>query len=307
MMNSKRYKHFIIAGTEKAGTTSVFSYLSGHPTICPSRVKETDFFRQEQPGSYQDYISFFEACNSYDKVLMESSPGYLSEAEKVSHRLHAKLPDAKLLFILRDPVERLISSFRFHVGRLNISDTLSIDDYVRNCFAYCRGEATPEQLGVGRWYLETLEQGLYASKLSHFRAHFPEAQIIVMFLDDLVKDSCAFMKTICTFVDIDSGYFDNFTFYRENVTFFGKNKMLHRMAIFLNNFLEPYFRKNPAVKRLFLSWYKAFNASEAKQTPMSPAIRDQLEVYYLHDKKQLLALLGGRENVPLKWLQGGVV
>lgn len=301
-MSRTRYKHFIIAGTEKAGTTSVFSYLSGHPAIRPSRVKETDFFRQEHPGSYNDYLSFFEGAPKFDKILMESSPGYLSEAEKVSSRLKAMLPDAKLLFILRDPVERLISSFRFHVGRLNIDDALSLDEYVGKCFAYYRNEAAPEQLGIGRWYLQALEQGLYANKLAHFHAIFSGTQISVMFLDDLVRDTRAFMQSVCVYANIDKGYFDNFTFYRENVTFFGKNKKLHNIAILLNNFLEPYFRKNPSMKRLLLSGYKTLNAKEAKQTPMSPAIRVQLEDFYLHDKAQLLALLGGLEKVPVKWL-----
>ncbi|HIJ91200.1 MAG: sulfotransferase domain-containing protein [Desulfobulbaceae bacterium] len=305
-MTSTQYKHFIIAGTEKAGTTSVFSYLSGHPEIFPSRVKETDFFRQEHLGSNEDYLSYFEGCPSSEMVLMEASPGYLSEAEKVSGRLQAALSEAKLLFILRDPVERLISSFRFHVGRLNIDDTISLDEYVTKCFAYYRGEATPEQLGIGKWYLQTLEQGLYAKKLSHFREMFPESQISVMFLDDLIRNTHAFMCSVCVFVGIDSSYFNNFTFHRENVTFFGKNKALHKAAILVNNFFEPFFRKNPAVKRLLLSWYKTFNASESKLTPMSPSVRSQLEDFYLSDKEQLLSMLGGSEKVSVRWLQGDI-
>lgn len=305
-MNSTQYKHFIIAGTEKAGTTSVFSYLSGHPEISPSRVKETDFFRQEDLGSNEDYLNYFEGTPLSDTVLMEASPGYLSEAEKVSNRLQATLPEVKLLFILRDPVERLISSFRFHVGRLNIDDTISLDEYVEKCFAYYRGEATPEQLGIGRWYLQALEQGLYARKLSYFRAMFPESQIAVMFLDDLIRDIHAFMHSVCVFVGIDSSYFDNFTFHRENITFFSKNKALHAAAILLNNFFEPFFRKNPVVKRLLLSWYKTLNASESKLTPMSPFIRSQLEDFYLPDKDQLLSMLGGPGKVSVRWLQGDV-
>jgi len=116
--------NFLIAGTEKAGTTSVFVYLSQHPQVCASSRKETDFFRNEFSGDRQRdeaaYAGYFRKCTADQHILMEASPAYLGEADIVAPRIHALLPDAKLLFILREPIARLYSAYNFYVARLSI-------------------------------------------------------------------------------------------------------------------------------------------------------------------------------------------
>src|SRR5690242_13037086 len=98
--SSSNLANFIIAGTEKAGTTSVFTYLSAHPSVCGSIVKETDFFRDSYTGDHPKdiakYAHFFERCASNSPIVMEASPGYLGCGEQVAIRIHALIPHAKL-------------------------------------------------------------------------------------------------------------------------------------------------------------------------------------------------------------------
>src|SRR5580765_445608 len=86
-----RFANFVIGGTEKAGTTSVFDYLSAHPQVCTSSRKETDFFRNGYTGNPEvdarRYGSFFERCDSRTPVIAEASPGYLGEAATVAPRM----------------------------------------------------------------------------------------------------------------------------------------------------------------------------------------------------------------------------
>ena len=71
------YRHLIIAGTAKAATSSLFDYLSAHPEVCGSRVKETYFFSQGYSGDTQRdrerYAAFF-APETTARVLFEASP-----------------------------------------------------------------------------------------------------------------------------------------------------------------------------------------------------------------------------------------
>ena len=158
--------NFVIGGTEKAGTTSVFVYLSEHPEVCAASKKETDFFRGQFTGNTaQDrlnYAKYFDRCNTENSVVMEASPGYLGEAELVAPRMHSMIPDAKILFILRDPIDRLYSLYNFHVGKLNIPGEVSFQDYVKRCFAYERGEGGARELPMHEWYLKTIALGRYA-------------------------------------------------------------------------------------------------------------------------------------------------
>src|SRR5687768_10444593 len=96
--------NFIIGGTDKAGTTSVFTYLSAHPSVCGSVIKETNFFRDYYTGDREvdvaNYTSYFGHCAHVAPIVMEASPVYLAGGAEVAVRVHALIPQTKLLFIL---------------------------------------------------------------------------------------------------------------------------------------------------------------------------------------------------------------
>jgi hypothetical protein len=297
--------NFIIGGTEKAGTTSVFTYLLAHPEVCGSRVKETDFFRHDDctdpARSAEAYAAHFSHCKAEGaRVVMEASPGYLGESAVVAPRMQTLLHDVKLLFILRHPVDRIYSSFNFHKARLELPDGLSFEDYVERCLQFDRG--TPaESLGVGRWFLQVLDFGRYAPHLEPFLLRFPAASIRVMFYEDLQRDERAFMKKLCAFLGIDPQYFDDYTFQAANVTFSSRFEGLHRQALKLNQMLEPLLRARPGLKRGLVSLYKRFNQAQQGYPAMSAAMRQKLQAYYEPSIRQLASLVG-EDALPPGWL-----
>lgn len=103
---------FIIIGTMKAGTTSLFKYLESNPEIGGSLVKETDFFIEKKNfGKGTDwYSSLFP--DSPHKAF-EASPNYTKRHlhPGVPKRLSALLPHVKLIYVVRDPVARIISHY----------------------------------------------------------------------------------------------------------------------------------------------------------------------------------------------------
>ena len=79
--------NIIIGGAQKAGTTSLFRYLSAHPFVCPSKIKEIHFFLKHKnvvnDESIKEYESFFSLCTLNQLIRVEASPLYLMESGSV--------------------------------------------------------------------------------------------------------------------------------------------------------------------------------------------------------------------------------
>ena len=117
---------FIIAGAGKSGTTALWAYLNQHPEICMSRIKEPMFFtnllgyRQggsiEAPvyeGRYKSGLEWYEklfAKCCQKRALGEASTAYMY-AKDAAGLIKKTLPEVKLIFLLRNPVDRLYSNY----------------------------------------------------------------------------------------------------------------------------------------------------------------------------------------------------
>lgn len=303
MNANSKIANFIIGGTEKAGTTSIFVYLSQHPDVCASSKKETDFFRHEYIGDksddYKNYARYFDAGNEAKRVLMEASPGYLGESLTVAPRMFSLTPDAKLLFILRDPVDRIYSSYNFHVGRLNIPKTIDFSEYVRRCMAYDSGDYSANDLALDDWYLKVLQFGRYSDSLKPFYDCFPAGNIKIMFFEDLKHDSLAFMTELSRFLEIDTTYWLTYEFRKTNVTFSSRNKLLHRLAMHLNSLSEPILRRRPNLKQALVNIYKSANQAQEGYDPMPNGLRNQLITYYQPSIDALRTFL--KNDMPESW------
>lgn len=296
-----RLPNFIIGGTEKAGTTSVFSYLAKHPQVAVSKRKETDFFRTDG-GDPADYARQFPQAGDR-RILLEASPGYLGEAEDVAPRMQAMLPGVKLLFILREPIDRFISSYRFHRARLNLPKELSFHEYLQHCLAYAEednGRAhVPSTLDD--WYLKVLPFGRYAGYLRRFFALFPREQIRVAFYDDLHRDPAAFMSNLSDFLDIDARFWTTADFERMNVTFSARRKWLHKIAIVANDRLETVLRPRPRLKANLLGVYQRLNREQNAERNPSAVDLALLDAFYAPANRDLESLLG--HELPNGWIK----
>ena len=291
--------NFIIGGTEKAGTTSIFSYLSMHPEVCGSCVKETDFFRNDLTGNtdvdFKKYNNFFSRCSTNVRVNMEASPGYLAAGLGVVKNMHALVPDAKILFILRSPIDRLYSSYNFHVTKLNIDENIGFEEYVRSCISYDANEKTPEELGIGEWYLKAFRAGDYFQHLKIYYSIYPESQVKVVLYEDLKNDVSGLMRSVCDFINVSPDYFDSYEFNKVNVTFSSKNKFIHKFAMLFNEKTEGFLRQRPGLKRILVALYKKINQSREGYDPMTDISRQLLVEQYKPGVDGLKTLMLDRE------------
>lgn len=104
--------NFIIMGAMKCGTTTLAQFLGSHPEIELSRRKETNFFQSE--SHFAQGLDWYESLfGKGRRYRFEASPNYTKRHifPGVPERMHATLPDVKLIYILRDPVERVVSHY----------------------------------------------------------------------------------------------------------------------------------------------------------------------------------------------------
>ena len=167
-MSANQYQHFIIGGTIKAATSSLFNYISAHPQVCGSRVKETWFFSMDYSGDlegdYKQYASYF-SPTAENTILFEASPDYLAYKENVAPRIKQVLPDVKLLFVLRNPVARLYSYFNFAKGGLQLPQDMSFEKFVEYCEQYNDGQTAAAESGIAIKHLRAMEIGNYGRYL----------------------------------------------------------------------------------------------------------------------------------------------
>ena len=121
MIEKNNLPNLIIAGVNKAGTTSLFQYLSWHPDIFSSKVKETCFYLparyEEEMQDLDIYKDFFKGYDGKEKYLMESTPGYFYGEKRIIDRMSEDLPDdIKIILLIREPVSRALSFYKFMIG-----------------------------------------------------------------------------------------------------------------------------------------------------------------------------------------------
>ena len=302
-VRSTPVRHLIIGGTIKGATTSVFDYLSAHPEVCGSSVKETFFFTQHYSGKREQDIKnyrkyFSESFGS--KVWVEASPNYLAFKRKVAPCIHSLLPDARMLFILRNPVDRFYSHYNFARGKLELPENITFEQYFELCQQYSCGNLTVEQAGIAEKHLRALEIGNYAKYLYNYFEILPRANIRVVFFEDLKADPVLFMVGICKYAGIHPSFFSNYEFKQSNVTYSARFKPLHFIVIRLNRMLESTLRQHPQVKTKLVALYKKFNQNEQGYKRMEGETRRRVSQYYKPYNTELKILLESK-NVP-SWL-----
>lgn len=297
------FPNLIIAGPPKAGTTSVFRYLAAHPDVSPSSIKEIHFFEQHLNAIDEDalkhYESFFKSAGN-EKIRLEASPRYMQGGEPIASAIHQHLPDAKIVFILREPTSRFLSRY---ISLITKTDRIpehyhDLDTLVDSAIAHPQAQpdiAAPE---LKDEIVEYLWQGCYAAFIQPYLDRFPKEQIGLFYFDDLNNDPKSFMVDFCRFLDIDSTFYDNFQFRIENKTRTVRFPALHKLAERTNRQLEGIQNRFPALRRAIKSIYYAILNPETSQKDSikTDSAKVKLNGYYAPHNARLLEIV--RQHSP---------
>ena len=181
--------NLVVIGAMKCATTSLHYYLGLHPEIGMSRQKELEFFVEERNWGkgVRWYRSWF---SPEDPVRGEASPQYTSypKFRGVAERMHSVIPGAKLIYLVRDPVDRLLSHYVHSVAENRESRPLS------------KALHDPE-----RGYLD---RSRYYMQLENFLPYYAESDLLVVSQEELRGDRRATLRRVFGFLGVDPDFDD---------------------------------------------------------------------------------------------------
>lgn len=277
-------KFLIIAGSEKCGTTSLFQYIADTKLVNISKAKETDYFRNNSSTAVSDYLNEF-LNDNVSNVFLEASPGYLSDSHISANRITNTLDNYHLVFCIRNPLDRLTSSFLFHKSRFYIPKDMSFDQYFDECMKYEKGQATNNALS--EWCLRVPDCGKYAKHLADFN-HVPTDKITIVTFEQLTQNPCAVVTEICEKLNLATTFFDGYAFGQSNSTRGHKNDRLQKTALKINKALETFWFKYPAAKQALLKVYSKINGAPKEKLVISAETLLKVRTYYEADLNSLL-------------------
>lgn len=229
--------NFFLIGASRSGTTSTYHYLKSHPEIYMSPVKEPRYYayrdekvdhegltdkyhinRSSVPFT-ENYKALFDNVDpNQHKAIGEASPVYLYSPD-AAKEIHEDVPDAKLIAILRDPVQRAYSDYlnMLRLGR----------DFSESFKKAVEKEEHRKENNWGPFY-HYVSKGFYYEQLSRYQQYFDKDQFHILTLKKLVENTQQTMEEIFAFLDVDPNYqFDQFKTY--NSSGVPKNLGLHKI------------------------------------------------------------------------------
>ena len=171
-----RLPDFVGIGTQKGGTTSLHMLLSQDARIGLPKKKELHYFDQEKLKDIEEYAREFEDV-SERKVIGEITPYYMFHP-KAAGRIKQTMPNAKIIALLRDPVERTISQY-FHAKRSGYED-LDIEDALKK-----ENERLLSGSGYSHQKHSYIHRSMYESQLEAYEKLFPTKNLLIIKSEDM--------------------------------------------------------------------------------------------------------------------------
>ncbi|HEX6312020.1 MAG TPA: sulfotransferase domain-containing protein [Acidimicrobiia bacterium] len=286
-----RAANTIIAGVNKAGTTSLFVSLQTHPEVATSAVKETRYFLPARYGQPLEPASVYEghfAAAGDRPVRLEATPSYFYGGRPLVDEIVGLLGgDVRIVVVFRDPVSRFLSYFSFQKARLRIPETMTVEEYLATADAL--GPVAFSDPANERWF--AFRGGCYADYLEPWRDTFGD-RFRVLFFDDVMRSPAAVLRDLATWLEIDPGGFPAAELSSENRTTGFRNRGFQRVALAFNDRFERFLRRHPDLKRRLRAAYYRVNGRAAREA-VPDEVRADLAARYEEPNTRLVAQLRG--------------
>ena len=284
MESTEKWPNFFIVGAAKAGTSSLYAYLNDIPGIYMSPIKEpkyfmvSDFFQYNEPPirDKKKYLNLFAKAKE-EKIIGEASPQYLKDPQ-TPKLIHQIVPQAKILISLRDPVERLYSSYLMQIRSGRIKTTFSEEiDLVLN------------KITAKKFDSIKVNAGLYSENVKRYLKIFGNKQVKIIIFEEFIKNTKETINDILKFLDIKYEL-QNF-----------KYQVYNKHGINRGGFLAKKIRHSRKISRLAKKFLSPSTRLVLRDTlfvktqtkpKMDQKDRELLINFYYDDVKNLQTLLG---------------
>lgn len=301
---------FLIIGTQKGGTTSLWQYLREHPRLAMPRSKEAAFFSREEarsPGALDAFVGRYFPDAAADALLGKATTRYMIGCPEVhvgdlAERIRVALPRVKLIALLRDPIERAVSGYAMAVRRnqdrrpVDVAlEELLTDDRL----AEARLRPVPENSYV--------VLGEYGRILEQYCSRFPSDQMLTLFTEDLAVDPGGVVDDVLSFLGLPTGFRPDGL----GVQHFrgGTRKRLDPegeklLFDFLGRDVLPYMRGSAeANRKAFILFFATWNVAPEAPPPLPEETRMRLEDHFRSDA-DVLRQMGVRTPWIDRWNEG---
>lgn len=258
--------NFIVPGAQKSGTTALRIYLAQHPDIYVAS-KEIHFFDDDRNFSNgrEWYEKFFENWNG-EKAIGEKTPEYLYD-EKVPERIYKVLPNVKLIFVLRNPVDRAYSHY-WHNIRSGL-ETLGFEKAIE------KEEERIKDPKLKKIY-SYKDRGKYVLQIKRYEKFFPKSNMLFLLAEDLKYDRENTLQKILKFLDVEYD-FEFKDLKEKHVGGIPKSKFLARLA----------GNRHVRNHRILRDFIKKINTRKGKIPPMEQETKKYLAEYFERYNKEL--------------------
>lgn len=262
----KRKPSFIIVGAQKAGTSSLFYYLSQHPKLIRSRIKEMHFFNKEENYKKGEkwYLNQLKPFNTSYKngLLFEATPDYLTH-EPSAHRIYTLDSTIKIIILLREPVSRAYSSWNMFLELYNwvkeYSKTASdisrkLKDPIFKALYSLREFPSFENIineEINQFELngsikqpQIVHKGIYLPHVKRFHDIFGKDQVLILGFKELILDTKGTLNKILSFLNLPESEWEFLSLEIRNKGIYEEN-----IKTKTKEYLEEYFK--PYNKMLF--------------------------------------------------------
>lgn len=259
---------FFIAGAMRSGTTSLTRYLDAHPDVFMAKPKEIHFFDLKFDKGLEWYSRHFIAAGA-SAAVGEATPSYMYLPEAI-RRMATRVPDARLIVVLRDPVDRAYSHYwlRRNLGSEQLDFRSAIAE-----------DAERVAMGDPRRSCPYLDMGRYLRQLQTICEHYPRAALHVVLLDELRDDPAATYASLCQHLGIDRDH-------RPGVL----GKVVNRNVSFRSVALRRAGGRLPKALGRFVGY--ANTRRSGSYPPMDPRLRAELTEFFEPDNVALAEWLG---------------
>lgn len=285
---------FLVVGTARAGTTSIYSYLLQHPQLFLPVVKEPCFFTfaGEKINYKRGKFSFaITAIDEYSKLFEKASPRQLTGECSTSYlylynktianikKFRNDYSSVKIIIVLRNPVDRAYSQYLWRVrdGREDLTFEEAISQEAKRM---------KDNYSFDYFYLD---RGKYYSQVKAYLQEFKDVKIILY--EDLKINIEKELRDICQFLKVEK----DFIFVRrteQNSSFLPKSKLLSKLISFESKTKFRMLNYLPVnVKSTMKEQFRKFNSSSDPVKPLSIDLRNKLNEYFKDDIQKLEKLI----------------
>ena len=289
---STRKVNFFIIGAAKSGTTSLGKYINEHPDVFMCPKKEPRYFALKDSKDtsvmgprgnilpldgitdLEKYRSLFNDASN-ESIVGDNSPRYMEKSTKSSKHIFQYNPDAKLLAILRNPIDRSYSHFQ-----MNVRSTVEDENYINKDGSLNEGVLT-ERLSDSFY----VKKGMYGEQLSDFLDMFPQSQVKVVLFENLKNNPLLLIKSIYRFLEVDTSFIPDIGS-KYNVGGIPKSSWLQQLIKSPSSLKSIAHKVIPNSLYTNMKWY-IYKRNQRKAPELPASVHKQLVNHYKRDIRKL--------------------